>query len=102
MLARWLEELSQYDMTIIHRPGKQHVNADALSRIPDSLNICNCYEAGKKLENLPCFENGNVCKFCTRAHSEWARFEEDVDDVVPLASKCPINNKSSRPEISEN
>ena len=31
-IARWLEELSQYDMTIVHRPGKKHVNADALSR----------------------------------------------------------------------
>ena len=28
-LARWLEELSQYHMTVQHRPGKQHVNADA-------------------------------------------------------------------------
>ena len=31
-IARWLEELSQYDMAIVHRPGKKHVNADALSR----------------------------------------------------------------------
>ena len=33
-LARWLEVLSSYDMTIKHRPGTQHRNADALSRIP--------------------------------------------------------------------
>ena len=33
-LARWLEELSQFDMEIQHRPGKKHTNADALSRIP--------------------------------------------------------------------
>jgi hypothetical protein len=32
-LARWLEELSQFDMKIQHRPGKKHTNADALSRI---------------------------------------------------------------------
>ena len=31
-IARWLKELNQYDMTIVHRPGKKHVNADALSR----------------------------------------------------------------------
>ena len=33
-LAHWLEVLSTYDMEIEHRPGKQHQNADALSRIP--------------------------------------------------------------------
>ena len=33
-LARWLEELSQFNMEIHHRPGKKHTNADALSRIP--------------------------------------------------------------------
>ena len=33
-VARWLEALSMYDFTIVHRPGAQHLNADALSRRP--------------------------------------------------------------------
>jgi hypothetical protein len=33
-VARWIEILSFYSMKIEHRPGKQHTNADALSRIP--------------------------------------------------------------------
>lgn len=33
-LARWIEMLSSYDFYIEHRPGKFHVNADSLSRIP--------------------------------------------------------------------
>ena len=48
-LARWLEELSRYDMTVVHRPGRKHQNADSLSRVPDEIKICNCYEAGKYL-----------------------------------------------------
>ena len=36
-LARWMEELSQFDMSVVHRAGKLHANADALSRIPDEL-----------------------------------------------------------------
>ncbi|KAK3086157.1 hypothetical protein FSP39_014434 [Pinctada imbricata] len=32
-LARWLDSLSEYDFEILHRAGKIHRNADALSRI---------------------------------------------------------------------
>ena len=33
------------------------------------------------MESLPC----KGCDFCSRLHKQWARFEADVDDVVPLA-----------------
>lgn len=33
-LARWLQELGNYNLTITHRPGRKHTNADALSRHP--------------------------------------------------------------------
>ena len=33
-LARWIEKLQEYNFDIVHRPGKQHSNADALSRLP--------------------------------------------------------------------
>jgi hypothetical protein len=82
-LARWLEELSQFDMEVIHRPGKKHCNADGLSRIPDNSVECNCYQAGASLDTLPC----GGCHYCTRAQHQWERFEQDVDDVVPLAKR---------------
>jgi transposase InsO family protein len=31
----WKAELEMYDMEVIHRPGNAHINADALSRLPD-------------------------------------------------------------------
>lgn len=65
-LDRWLEELAQFDMEIIHRPGKNHTNGDGMSRIPNELSECNCYIAGEQLENLPC----GGCKYCTRAHNQ--------------------------------
>jgi len=80
-LARWLEELAQYDMQIVHRKGKAHANADALSRIPDTMEPCDCYQAGVDVCQLPC----QGCSYCQRAHKQWTRFEDDVDDVVPLA-----------------
>ncbi len=80
-LARWLEELAQYDMNIEHRPGKKHGNADGLSRIPEELHSCDCYQAGVTPDSLPC----GGCPYCQRAHQQWSRFEQDVDDVIPLA-----------------
>ena len=34
-----------------------------------------------ELESLPC----KGCSFCTRAHQQWSRFEDDVGEVVTLA-----------------
>ena len=32
-VARWLEILAEFDCDVVHRPGLQHGNADALSRL---------------------------------------------------------------------
>ena len=31
-VARWLETMAEFQYEVIHRPGKQHCNADSLSR----------------------------------------------------------------------
>ena len=80
-LARWLEELSQYNFDIQHRQGAKHGNADSLSRRPGEDEECDCYHAGEELSELPC----KGCKYCARLHQQWSRFEEDVDYVVPIA-----------------
>ena len=90
-LARWLEELSCYDMEIVHRPGVKHGNADGLSRMSDGLEYCNCYHAGTSPSQLPC----GGCKYCVKAHEQWSRFQEDVDDIVPLAIRTVNINSSS-------
>ena len=72
-LAQW------FDLTIQHRPGQKHGNADGLSRIPEGF--CNCYQAGVNLADHPCAG----CKYCTRVHESGKCFESDVDDIVPLA-----------------
>ena len=43
-LARWLEKLQEYNFSIVHRPGKKHLNADALSRLP-------CQQCGRVSHN---------------------------------------------------
>ena len=36
MMSRWLHTLQQFQFSIVHRPGKDHSNADGLSRAPTS------------------------------------------------------------------
>ncbi|KRZ56543.1 Retrovirus-related Pol polyprotein from transposon 17.6 [Trichinella nativa] len=37
-VARWLEQLAEFDFEVIHHPGRKHQNADALSR--EACNQC--------------------------------------------------------------
>ena len=95
-LARWMEELSQYDMQIQHRAGKKHINADALSRIPNPEQECSEYRAGHELESLPC----GGCKYCQKVHFSWRRFEDEVDDIVPLSVRL-IQKVTREEEIQQ-
>ena len=79
-LCRWLEYLARFAYSIQHQSGQKHFNADGLSRIPQEV-ACDCYEAGKELESLPC----GGCKYCVKMASDWEQYEELVDDVLPLS-----------------
>ena len=80
-LARWIEALAVYNMEIVPRPGKDHVNEEGLSRISDPLVQCNYYSYGCDVQELPC----GGCKYCVWANEQWDRFHDEVDDIVPLA-----------------
>ena len=89
-LSRWIEELAVYNMDIVHRPGKHHVNADDLSRIPDLVVQCNYHSYACDFQDLPC----SGCKYCVRAIEQWDRFHDEVDDVVPLAVRHISHDES--------
>ena len=36
MMARWLHALQQFQFSIVHQPGRDHGNANGLSRVPSS------------------------------------------------------------------
>lgn len=69
-IARWLEELiiSQYDMTIIPRTGKNHLNADALSR--DVIQPCGPLGLTDLLKD-------HYCHYCRRAHERWQDSQDE-------------------------
>lgn len=53
-LARWIEQLANFQYCIVYRPGKQHGNADALSRIP-SLAVTGVKETHEHQIGSPIF-----------------------------------------------
>lgn len=81
-LARWLEVLSQYNMTVTHRPGKKHGNADPLPRIPRNKP---CLDMNVDI-NPTCIHCGG-CRYSVRAHRNWFNFTHDVGAVIPLNRK---------------
>jgi hypothetical protein len=52
-IARWIESLSAFHFTVEYRPGKQHGNADAMSRCLDPRH-CECPEPNTPLKCGPC------------------------------------------------
>ena len=65
-VARWLQKLQEYDFEIVHRTGKSHVNADALSRRPcydSACKFCSSLEEKDALHHSTCecgtVRNGN-------------------------------------------
>ena len=80
-MAHWLEQMSQYDFVIEHRSGRQHSNADGMSRSDLDNLACDCSLAGQTPARLPC----NGCPHCVKLTEKRTKFAEYVDDVVPLA-----------------
>jgi len=65
ILARWMETLSEFDITIEHRPGRIHSNADGLSRQ-------SCKQCWGKLPKTPWIdelERANECTYSLGLHA---------------------------------
>ena len=69
-VSRWIEILSAYNFEIEYRPGKQHGNADGMSRCPNPRE-CTCSEQEVDLKCGPC--NKCVKRATDMQHSETLR-----------------------------
>lgn len=69
-------------MTVTHRPGKKHGNADPLPRIPRNKP---CLDMNVDIDPT-CIHCGG-CRYSVRAHRNWFNFTHDVGAVIPLNRK---------------
>ena len=69
-------------MILWYLAGREHVNADALSRISNQ-GQCLAFTAAVRLGDLPC----GGCKYCVKAQESWGSFLEEVDDAVPSVTR---------------
>ncbi|CAC5409896.1 unnamed protein product [Mytilus coruscus] len=75
-IARWIETLGSFEMQIQHRPGTQHRNADALSRIPSKQ--CG-YHSGLETETVSA-ETGNQHDTVNAITSIGGSYDKDDDN----------------------
>ncbi|MCG8045657.1 MAG: reverse transcriptase domain-containing protein, partial [Candidatus Thiodiazotropha endolucinida] len=92
-IARWIETLSAYTFTVVHRAGRVHNNADALSRRPcydNSCKFCDRYEkryspVSNAVKNAPeegkglCDNTVTFCGTVVEEHIQSAPFVENQD-----------------------
>jgi len=85
-LARWLEQLQMYNLEIIHRPGKTHHNADALSRQKCNRTCLMCRQSTI---------NSILVRDCS---FDWS-LEQSKDDEIVFVKNALLKDK--RPDRSE-
>ena len=76
-VARWLEELSSFDMNIVHRPGRAHRNADGISRIRCKQCGMDIEQSGKQAGEQ---EQNDLCKSEMIAHIT----ESEIGDIKTI------------------
>ena len=78
MMARWLHTLHQFQFTIIHRAGRDHGNADGLSRAPtDPCRQCTRVE---------CPRVDTTAEVTTQPFDDASVADSEDDDLIPIQS----------------
>uniref|UniRef100_A0AAV2M0P6 Gypsy retrotransposon integrase-like protein 1 n=1 Tax=Knipowitschia caucasica TaxID=637954 RepID=A0AAV2M0P6_KNICA len=87
-VARWLEELQLFHFEIVHRPGTQHANADALSRRPCASTGCGyCDRRDAREEELrgeAAVAEPACCSVEVEGSPDWASEQEKDSDLRPV------------------
>lgn len=99
-VARWLETLAAYQMTVEHRPGRLHGNADGLSRRP--CRQCGCSESGD--EDTPVSHDTMDIEFVTSIKqfvdsADIKQLQQGDEDIHTVIGWLRENKKPTFKEI---
>ena len=83
-IARWLEVLGTFSFEIQHRPGRQHGNADGLSRVP-------CRQCGRSDQD-DALDSESVTGVTA---------ESDREEIVPPISEQLVDSSLDREETTQ-
>lgn len=88
-MARWLEQLGPYTFKIQHRSGRQHGNADAMSRIP-------CDSTCKQCKNRTSDNINKRFSHVSELRETFRKTQEDKD-VLALDNLLSVNVSECAP-----
>ncbi|CAH8642613.1 unnamed protein product [Dicrocoelium dendriticum] len=91
-VARWQELLQEYNFECVHRPGRQHCNADALSRRGGKHHI-NCPSCSQHRIDIVSLDNSDS--------TEWATLQKDDPELKLIYHRLVTDGiKPSRAEMA--
>ena len=60
--ASWLANLQEFDFTVVHRPGRLHANADALSRLAHLAPDCPVHDISSGARLMASLHDGDTVR----------------------------------------
>ena len=90
-ISRWMLKLSEYDFTIVSRPGKEHKNVDALSRT--LVAVVKGKEQASEQE---------IPAFSTPMESEQVEQQETLEEIpksMPIGTSYNAREQDQDPEV---
>ena len=107
-MTRWFEVLASYDFVIMHRLGRNHGNADALSRRPCVSHQCShCERVEKNQEPRESFLSQNTshdvkCENNECAEQVIVQFQDTADDEVQTSANTYDTTVQDGRQLQEN